>query len=49
MAVTRELLHSIPTQWPPQGSEPIQLEGKFIQLSLRDCKAIAASEKEMKI
>ena len=49
MAVTRELLHSIPTQRSPQGSEPTQLEGMFIQLALRDSKAVAASEKEMKI
>ena len=49
MAITRELLHSIPTQRSPQGSEPTQLEGTFIQLALRDSKAVAASEKEMKI
>lgn len=49
MEVTRELMHSIPTQRPPQGSEPTQLEGTFIQLALRDSKAVAASEKEMKI
>ena len=49
MEVTRELMHSIPTQRPPQGSEPTQLEGTFVQLALRDRKAENASEKEMKI
>ena len=38
IAVTRELLHQIPTQPLPQGSGPSQLGGVLSQTSLRDFK-----------
>jgi predicted aspartyl protease len=47
MAVTRELVHSIPTQ-PPQGSKPVQSDGVFVQLLCRAFKATAASKIKVK-
>lgn len=44
MEVTREFVHSIPSQLSPQGSEPTQLGGVFFQMSFRDLRATAASE-----
>jgi hypothetical protein len=44
MEVTRELVHSIPTQPPPQGSKPTQLDGVFVQLLPRAFRATAASK-----
>ena len=35
MTVTCELVHEIPSQPLPQGSDPIQLSGVFFQIDLR--------------
>lgn len=42
MDVTLELVHWIPSQPSPQGSDPFQFGGLFSQNSVRDVKAITA-------
>lgn len=42
--VTRELVHEIPSQLPPQGSDPTQLGGVFVQPDMSDFRARTASK-----
>lgn len=44
MEVTRELVQLIPSQPLPQGSDPIQLGGRFCQLAWIEKRTAAASE-----
>lgn len=44
MEVTRELVHEIPSQLLPQGSDPTQLGGVFVQSAMSDFRAVTASK-----